>query len=337
MKTIPARFHQGRNGTEKNSSFFASFHMFLGCFSASLPLCGVLAATLLLAGCSKGTRSEVVVYAAQDQMYCEPVFKEFTRQTGIAVRPVYDSEAVKTVGLANRLLAEKEHPRCDVFWGNEELRARQLAARGVFRATNGLATFGCRTRRIVINTNRLAIAAAPRSLLELTNAPWRGKIALAYPMFGTTATHFMALRKHWGEAGWQAWCRALQNNNPLLVDGNSVVVQTVARGDAVLGLTDSDDILVAQAGGSPVMALPLSPETLAIPNAACLVEGSPHPREAGEFFHYLQRPEVVRQLVGAGALEDAAPPAGNGLTVDWDALLKDLDVATGQMRVIFLR
>lgn len=337
MKTFLARFHPDRNGPKKDSPSFACFRVFGGPFTASLPLCGVLAASLLLAGCSKGTRSEVVVYAAQDQVYCEPVFKEFTRQTGITVLPVYDSEAVKTVGLANRLLAEKAHPRCDVFWGNEELRARQLAARGIFRATNGLATFGCRTRRIVINTNQLATATAPRSLLELTNAQWRGKIALAYPLFGTTATHFMALRKHWGEAGWQAWCRALQNNNPLLVDGNSVVVQTVARGDAVVGLTDSDDILVAQAGGSPVAALPLSPETLAIPNAACLIQGSPHPREAAEFFRYLQRPEVVRQLVDAGALEDASPPDTHGLTVDWNALLKDLDVATGQMRTIFLR
>ena len=29
------------------------------------------------------------------------------------------SEAVKTVGLANRLLAEMNHPQCDVWWSNE--------------------------------------------------------------------------------------------------------------------------------------------------------------------------------------------------------------------------
>ena len=96
---------------------------------------------------------------------------------GIRVRAVY-SEAVKTVGLANRLLAEKNHPQADLFWGNEELRTRQLAAQGVFRETNGVATFGHRTRRIVINTNRLALADAPRSLTELTNPVWRGKVAL---------------------------------------------------------------------------------------------------------------------------------------------------------------
>ena len=142
----------------------------------------------------------VVAYCAQDQTYAGPVFREFQRQTGIKVRAVYDSEAVKTVGLANRLLAERRHPQCDVFWGNEELRTRQLAAAGVFRETNGWGAFGYRSRRIVINTNRLSLAAAPRSLLELTNEAWRGKVALAYPQFGTTATYFHALRQAWGDA-----------------------------------------------------------------------------------------------------------------------------------------
>ena len=136
------------------------------------------------------------------------------RQTGIGVRAVYDNEAVKTVGLANRLIAERTHPRCDVFWGNEEMRTRQLSAQDAFRETNGWAAFGYRSRRIVINTNRLSLASAPRSLLDLTNETWRGKVALAYPQFGTTATHFHALRQHWGDERWQAWCRALAANNP---------------------------------------------------------------------------------------------------------------------------
>src|SRR6266404_3928710 len=88
--------------------------------------------------------SEVVAYCAQDQVYAEPIFHDFEAETGISVRPVYDNEAVKTVGLANRLLAERRHPQCDVFWGNEEMRTRQLAAQKVFRETNGWAAFGYR-------------------------------------------------------------------------------------------------------------------------------------------------------------------------------------------------
>jgi len=120
----------------------------------------------------------VIAYCAQDQEYAEPILRGFYEDTGIKVRAVYDNEAVKTVGLANRLLAENRHPRCDVFWGNEEMRTRQLAAEHVFRATNGWAAVGYRSRRIVVNTNRLSLAAAPHSLLELTNATWRGLSAV---------------------------------------------------------------------------------------------------------------------------------------------------------------
>src|SRR5262249_61341436 len=144
-----------------------------------------------------------------------------------------------------RLLAERAHPQCDVYWGNEELRTRQLLAEGLFRGTNAWAAVGYRSRRLVINTNKVSLSDVPRSLLELTNTRWQGRVAIAYPLFGTTATHFLALRQHWGEAGWSNWCAALRANRAFLVDGNSVVVKVVERGEAFLGLTDSDGIAAA--------------------------------------------------------------------------------------------
>src|SRR5260221_5884623 len=145
----------------------------------------IIAVMAILAGVlvpllGPGARAKVVVvYASQDEVYAEPILQEFMRQTGIKVKAVYDSEAVKTVGLANRLLAERARPRCDVFWNNEELRTRQLAAQNLFRETNGWVAIGFRSRRMAINTDRLSLTAAPKSLLELTNESWRGKVSLA--------------------------------------------------------------------------------------------------------------------------------------------------------------
>jgi iron(III) transport system substrate-binding protein len=265
--------------------------------------------------------------------------QDFTRDTGIKVRAVYDSEAVKTVGLANRLLAERSNPQCDVFWNNEELRTRQLAEQNVFRETNAWAAIGFRSRRVVINTNRLALSNAPRTFVELTNSTWRSKIALAYPLFGTTATHFLALRQHWGETNWQTWCRALQANKPFLVDGNSVVVNLVGRGEAWIGLTDSDDVAAGQREGLPIVALPLSEESLLIPNTVAVVRGARHPFEAQKLFEYLQRPEVVESLVVARALEGKSPGevAARTLKVDWQKLLRELDDATATLKNVFLR
>jgi iron(III) transport system substrate-binding protein len=280
----------------------------------------------------------VIIYAAQDQVYAEPLLKEFEKRTGIRVRTVFDSEATKTVGIANRLLAERKHPQCDVFWGNEELRTRQLADAGIFRETNGWAAFGHRSRRIALAAG-VTNLAVPGSILDLTNPVYRGRIALAYPLFGTTATHLLALRQSWGESNWLVWCRALAANRPFIVDGNSVAVQFVTRGEAALALTDSDDIAAAIREGGRLKALPMTPETLLIPNTAAVIRSCPHPEAAQKLFEFLQGREVAARLVVTGALEgvSAAEISTPTLKPDWDRLLRDLEPATEELKQIFRR
>jgi len=293
---------------------------------------------LLSTGCNRsGSNSSVILYCAQDQTYAEPLLAQFEKETGIKAKAVYDSEAVKTVGLANRLLAERSHPQCDVFWGNEELRTRQLAAQNVFRETDGWVAFGHRSRRLVINTNLVPANDVPHSLLDLTNASWRGKVALAYPQFGTTGTHMHALRQLWGETNWLAWCRALVANQAKLVDGNSVVVKLVGRGEAAIGLTDSDDILAGQREGLPIAMLPSGRDLLLIPNTVGVIRNAPHADAAQKLFDWLQKPEAVQRLVEANALESVDKPGITDLQPDWSALLRDLDTTTKQLNEVFLK
>ena len=230
----------------------------------------------LLAGCAPGGDS-VTVYTSQDQVYAEPILQRFEQETGVRVRAVYDSEVVKTVGLINRLIAEKNHPRCDLFWNNEEFRTHQLAARDVLAAGVPIESFGVRTRQWVWNTNRLGRAELPPSLAALTNAQWRGRVVIALPLFGSTATHFQVLRQRWGAARWQAWCRALLANGVMTVDGNSTVVQLVGRGEVALGLTDSDDIRAGLRNGLPIAGKPLGQDGLVIRNTLGHIRGAPRP------------------------------------------------------------
>jgi iron(III) transport system substrate-binding protein len=300
----------------------------------------LLIAAVMLIGCGKSQSPVVVVYTSQDEVFAEPIFNEFEKETGIQVRAVYDSEAVKTVGLVNRLLTERSNPQCDVFWNNEEFRTRQLAAHDAFRETNGWTHLGYRTRRIVFNTNRLTVATAPRTFSDATNEMWRGKVALAYPLFGTTATHFHALRQHWGAAAWENWCRALAANKPFLVDGNSVVVKMVEQGEVWWGFTDSDDIAGAQREGFPVAALPLTDETLFIPNTVGVIRNCPHPVEAERLYEFISDPKVSGKLVELRALENATldpATAATGLQVNWEKLLQNLDAVTEKTKEIFLR
>jgi len=57
-------------------------------------------------------KKEVIIYTSVDQHYSEPIFTAFEKETGIHVRAVFDIESSKTTGLVNRLIAEKNSPRC---------------------------------------------------------------------------------------------------------------------------------------------------------------------------------------------------------------------------------
>jgi len=294
--------------------------------------------TVLTGGCNRQTSNEVIVYASQDRVYAEPIFQAFTARTGIKVRALYDSEAAKTVGLANRLAAEKSRPQCDVFWNNEELRTWQLAAKGVVE-TNWVSV-GYRTRRLVSNTNSISAKSTPSGLGELIKPSWSRRVAIAYPLFGTTATHFLAIRQYWGDKKWEEWCRALQANHAFLVDGNSSVVNLVGRGEAWIGLTDSDDVAAGQREGLPISSSDFSDvPKMVIPNTVALIKNRPHPVEAQLLSDFLRDPSVTRQLVEAHALDSAESPetVPNRMPVNYSALLRDLDGATKTLEQIFLK
>lgn len=304
-----------------------------------LALFASLAGLLVLAGCSREPEDFVVVYTSQDQVYSEPILKQFTEETGIEARAVYDTESAKTAGLANRLRFEKANPQCDVFWNNEEMHTRLLAMDEAFREQDGWRAVGYRTRRMVINTNVVTVTNIPTSLLELTNEVWNGRVALAYPLFGTTATHFLALKQLWGEELWKSWCYGLMRNGAKIVDGNSVVVKLVGAGEAAIGLTDSDDIRAGTRRGLPIAELPLSHEMIAIPNTIGLLRYSPHPQMGEVLADYLAKPETLRKLVEAGALDgvELGTSPEKLFQVDWSTPREDLQKTVYYLKLIFVR
>ncbi|MFH1892586.1 MAG: extracellular solute-binding protein, partial [Candidatus Zixiibacteriota bacterium] len=165
-------------------------------------------------GCDSENRT-VVIYTSLDQIYSEPIFDEFERNTGIKVKPVYDTEAAKTTGLVNRLIAEKDNPQADVFWNNEIARTLILKKKGVlspyrspssesipaeFKDKDGFWTgFAARARVLICNTKLLDGESLPASIFDLTDPKWKGRVALGNPLFGTTATHVAALFLTLGE------------------------------------------------------------------------------------------------------------------------------------------
>ncbi|MFH0963189.1 MAG: extracellular solute-binding protein [Planctomycetota bacterium] len=341
------------------------------CSCARLALIALAIAAAAPAGCAPRQRpgdAEVVVYTSVDQVYAKDVFDLFEKETGIQVREVFDTEAAKTTGLYQRLLSEGRRPRADVFWNNEITRTIQLAdarlaadlsaevpddiPREWLDDAGRWAAFSLRARVIVYNTEMVQAAGAPRRLAELTTEKWRGKVAIANPLFGTTAAHVAALYEVLGETQAERFLAGLKANDARIMEGNSAVRDAVGRGQVPVGLTDSDDFFAGLLEGQPLaVVLPDQdgPGTLVIPNSVMIVEGGPHPVQARRFVRFLLRLDVEEHLAFAPARQipvrdHARRPADleqfdgiRGMTVDYRALARRMPATAQRVEEILLK
>ncbi|MCX7424877.1 MAG: extracellular solute-binding protein [Planctomycetia bacterium] len=297
-----------------------------GSFRALTP--GILCLTL--AGCWSSSDREVVVYSALDSQFSEPIFADFTAATGIDVRPKFDTESTKTVGLTEAILAERQRPRCDVFWNNEILNTLRLGREGLLdvyhspiaeqypemaRSPDGTwHGFAARARVLIVNTDLVPETERPRSILDLADAKWQGRAAMAKPLFGTTASHAACLFAAWGDEKAQAFFRKVKANQTQILSGNKQVALAVGAGRAAFGLTDTDDAVIELEKAAPVaIVYPDQGEgqlgTLFIPNTLAIIKGSPHAEEARRLVDYLLSPAVEAKLAAGRSAQIPLNPA----------------------------
>jgi len=289
---------------------------------------------VMMPGCQKKSGKQagertVVVYTSVDQPYADPLLKEFENKTGIKVLPVFDVEATKTTGLVNRLIAEKANPQCDVFWNNEFAQTLVLKERGVLAAYRSAAAGGIppqfvdpegcwtglagRARVILVNTRLVPPAQYPRSIYDLLDNRFKGEqVAMAYPLFGTTATQAAAVYALEGRQKGRQYYERLHARGVRVVDGNSVVRDLVADGQARVGLTDSDDANGAVRDGKPVAIIYPDQDTagtLIIPGTVALIANAPHQAEARALIDYLLSVDVEKKLIASGFCQIPLRPA----------------------------
>ena len=281
---------------------------------------GILLFLLLAAvfwGCGRSER-EVVVYTSTDQVFSEPVLREFQKRTGIKVRMVFDTEETKSTGLVNRLIAEKEKPQCDVFWSNDPLRVEILKQKGVlepyfspnakdipekFKDPQGYWTgFSGRIRVILVNKKLVKKEDYPQGVRDMLNPKWKGEFALANPLFGTTSFHIASLFVLWGDEKAKEFMEGIKENGLRLASSNGEVARWVAQGKVKFGFVDNDDAFSLMSEGAPVeMIIPdqNGEGTLFMPNAVALIKNAPHPELAKKMIDFLLSPEVEEMLAKA--------------------------------------
>jgi iron(III) transport system substrate-binding protein len=285
---------------------------------ASLTICSIAlpaALVLITTGC-RSKSPEVIVYTALDQEFSEPILDQFTRETGIAVRAKYDTESTKTVGLTQAIIAERDRPRCDLFWNNEILNTLRLEQQGLLRPYVSPAAgaypanvrspqglwygFAGRARVLVVNTNQVPPERRPTSIRDLTDPQWHDRAGIAKPLFGTTATHAACLFAAWGDDDAKEFFLGVKRNCRIM-SGNKQVALAVGAGSLAFGLTDTDDAIIELERGMPIEIIYPDQEegglgTLFIPNTLALIRGSQHPEAAEQLLDYLLTPDVERRL-----------------------------------------
>lgn len=266
-----------------------------------------------------GTQT-VVVYVSHDEVFSEPILKDFEKETGITVRAVYDTEETKSAGAMNRLIAEKNNPQADVYWANEPIRAEVLRqqhiatpyispnAAGIpetFRDPNGYWTgFAARARVLIVHQDD---DPRPTSVFSYMDPRWRGRTVIANPLFGTTTDHIAALFVLLGDERARSFMQDLRDNGVKISPSNGDSADLVARGQFAFSLVDSDDVVNRMKQHEPVaMGYPDQGADgigcFIVPNAAVLIAGSPHQEAGKKLIDYLLSKETERKL----AFSDAA-------------------------------
>ncbi len=315
----------------------------------------IAAHVLIFAGCVNQSSNEVVVYTSVDQVFSEPILKDFEKDTGVKVKAVFDTEETKSTGVLNRLIAEKDNSQCDVFWSGDPIRAIVLKHKGITMPYDSPAAkdisdnfkdkerhwtgFSARARVLIYNKNLLPQADVPRHLFDLTQAKYRGRFAIANPLFGTTSFHFAALFSVLGDVKASQFLSELKQNKVIICTSNGDVKKRVARGEIWCGLTDTDDANEALKEGAPVGIVFLDREglgTLINPNTVSLINNSPHNSNGKKLMDYLLSREteskLARSCVQMPLHKGVAPPANlppldsiNPMKIDYNKTARKLE------------
>lgn len=331
--------------------------MFKRVAAIGLSLLFVLGST----ACGK-KQEEVVVYTAVDQVFADEIFAMFEEETGIKVRAVYDTEANKTTGLTNRIIAESERTVCDVFWNNEFIQTIDLEKKGMlqpyvsseantipdyYKAENGTWTaIGGRARVFLVNTDLLTEQEYPDSIYDFVNGKYEGKeLAIAYPMFGTTRTMAAAIYAQLGEEKAREYFQTMADNGVCVVDGNSVTKDMAASGQVAIGFTDTDDAKEAISDGAPVvMVFPDQQDdgmgTLMTPATAAIIKDAPNQENAKAFVDFILSEKVERKLVEMGFFDiccrdDVSDNGIKGMDLNLEDIYDYLEIASKDMETIF--
>jgi iron(III) transport system substrate-binding protein len=306
----------------------------------------VVAVALLLilatAGCSS-SRDAMTIYSGRTQNLIGPLLEQFNKETGIAIDVKYGDSAE----LALLLDEEGERTPADIFLSQSPGATGFLAGKGRlgqldagvldkvdrrFRNADGRwVGISGRQRVLVYNSEQVAEADLPDSVLELTDERFAGKVAVA-PANGSFQDFVTAMRQLEGEEATAAWLKAMAANEPRTYANNNAIVEAVSRGEVEMGLVNHyyNYRFQQESPGTPSRNHSFAGDdvgALVIPSTASVLAGTDKPEEATRFLNFLLSAEAQRYfsdqtfeypLVSGVPAASGLPPLASLRSPDYD-------------------
>jgi iron(III) transport system substrate-binding protein len=323
-------------------------------------------AALLTAAACRSPQREVVVYTSVEEGHAAPVFQEFSRRSGIAVRAVYGVEAASG-GIVSRLAGERDRPETDVVWNVEFVQTMALKQRGLLEphaspSTRNLpgryldsqgfwSCVGARCRTLLIQT-RLAppsVQASMESLLDPDIPSHR--VGIAYPPSDSSAAHAAALYAVQGEDATRWFFQRIRARGVRVVDSARELRQMIADWQLAVGLADSDVACSVATKDAPIRIEIPDAESLGvflIPSTVALIKGAPHAADARRLIDYLLSAETEKRLIKAGlfqfSLRDLDSPQGclegrrlKRMDISLEEVFRRYETCRADLEQIFIR
>jgi iron(III) transport system substrate-binding protein len=191
----------------------------------------------------------LTVYSGRNENFISPFFEEFTAQTGIKVEARYGDSAE----LAALLLEEGKNSPADVFLSQDAGAIGAVAEQDLFQSLDSSVIsvvddqfrdqnskwvgITGRSRIVAYNNKKYSANDLPKSIDELLDPKWSGKIAIAptNASFQSFVTAVVQLR---GEEKASEWLKGLNANKPQKFEKNAQMVEAIDQGVVDLGLTN---------------------------------------------------------------------------------------------------
>lgn len=247
----------------------------------------------------------VVVYSGRSEELVEPLFEQFTEETGIPVEVRYGD----TAEMAAQIIEEGSASPADVYYGQDAGALGALDAAGMcgplpeavadavaptYRSADGTWTgVTGRARVIAYDSSQLTADQVPTSVFDLTDPQWRGQVAIA-PTNGSFQAFVTGMRVAAGDDATREWLQGLIDNDVQLYEKNGLIRDAVDAGEVQLGLINhyywyekaaevGDDAMNVQVA----FAEPGDPGALVNVSGACVIASTNNLKGANELMTWM--------------------------------------------------